>query len=276
MKILLLIIHYNNIKSTLDTLSSIRNLNRVPEIHLIDNAPNDFDTLDHDKIKGILTERFKIINHDKNYGYFGAVAKHLSNIKHTSYDWIFISNNDMIYHDKYLFDYVDTAKKMWNNRIGVYCPAIVTKSMGINQNPYLKKCPNKFFYYKLKLLLSNYIAANFYEKLAAKLSYYFKAKYTQTNDNNCLKQIFAPHGSFLGISKEFFTMGGYIEYQNFLYFEEEILGLICSKIGLKVIYDPRVSVMHCEHQTTGKKYSKSKHQIRKKSFQTFKRYYLER
>lgn len=276
MKILLLIIHYNNIKSTLDTLSSIRNLNRVPEIHLIDNASNDFDTLDHDKIKGILTERFKIINHDKNYGYFGAVAKHLSNIKHSSYDWIFISNNDMIFHDKHLFDYVDEEKLTRNNRIGVYCPAIITKSKGVNQNPYLKKRPNKLFYYKSNFILSNYTAANLYEKLAEKLSYFLKTKYEQSNKSNCLIKIFAPHGSFLGISRAFFTRGGYIENQNFLFFEEEILGMICRKIGLSVIYDPRVSVIHNEHQTTGIRYSKSKHQIRKKSFQTFKKYYLER
>lgn len=276
MNILLLIVHYNNLKSTLDTLFSIRNLNKIPEIHLIDNASNKLNAFEYNEIKGIPGEKLKIDALDQNYGYFGAVAKHLSNIKHTSYDWIFISNNDMIYHDKHLFDYVDTVKKMWHNRIGVYCPAIVTKSMGVNQNPYLKNRPNKFFYYKLKLLLSNYIAANFYEKLAAKLSSFFKTRYTQTNENNCLKQIFAPHGSFLGISKEFFKMGGYIECQNFLYFEEEILGLICRRIGLNVIYDPRVSVMHCEHQTTGEKYSKLKHQIRKQSFQTFKRYFLER
>lgn len=276
MNILLLIVHYNNLKSTLDTLFSIRNLNMIPEIHLIDNASNKLKTLDYDELKGLTSEKLEIDALEQNYGYFGAVAKHLSNIKRTSYDWIFISNNDMIYDDEHLFDYVDVVKKMTDNRIGVYCPAIVTKSMGINQNPYLKNRPNKLFYYKLKLLLSNYFIAKFYEKLAEKQSYFFKPKYAQSNENNCLKKIFAPHGSFLGISKEYFKKGGYIENQNFLYFEEEIIGLICRKIGLSVIYDPRVSVMHCEHQTTGKKYSKLKHQIRKKSFQTFQRYYLER
>lgn len=57
-----------------------------------------------------------------------------------------------------------------------------------------------------------------------------------------------------------------------MYFEEEILGYICKRIGVITLYDPRVSVMHAEHISTGKTYSEWKHRARKKSLGVLKRY----
>ncbi len=64
--------------------------------------------------------------------------------------------------------------------------------------------------------------------------------------------IYAVHGSFIAIKKDYFEKGGSLRYGSFLYGEEIFLAEETRRIGLKTGVLSSICVMHNEHITTGK------------------------
>jgi hypothetical protein len=155
---------------------------------------------------------------------------------------------------------------------GVYCPSVISNKTKLDQNPFLWNRPGKYYYYKYKFITSNYYLAKIYTLLAKVKSNMRMLMPSQGSIKKGPQEIFAPHGAFVGISRKFFEQDGYIENRNFLFYEEEILGFICDRINLKVIYDPRVKILHDEHLVSGTEYSREKYIIAMKSLSILKEY----
>src|SRR2546427_119628 len=64
--------------------------------------------------------------------------------------------------------------------------------------------------------------------------------------------IYAPHGALFIFSRRYFEAGGYLDGNLFLYGEEISVAEICRSLGLPVIYEPSLRVLHNEHQSTGR------------------------
>ena len=64
------------------------------------------------------------------------------------------------------------------------------------------------------------------------------------------KEIYAVHGSFIILTKNFFARGGNLNYESFLYCEELFLCEQAHHLKLKVIYDSCLEILHNEHATT--------------------------
>jgi GT2 family glycosyltransferase len=62
--------------------------------------------------------------------------------------------------------------------------------------------------------------------------------------------IYAPHGSFLIFSSEYFRAGGSLDFPCFLFGEEVYLAEVLRKLGLDVVYEPSLEVVHQEHKST--------------------------
>lgn len=205
MKILLLIIDYNNIDMTVTMVDSIRHPNITPEIHIIDNG-----SLNHQKYRRYafpdnLKHRIRICPLSDNAGYFGAVAKHLERVNPSAYDWIFISNNDIVFKDHRIFDYLTQIEDANPSPVGVYCPSVLSGSTGANQNPYLKREPSKLYHLKLKIMLSNFFIASLYETISDIYHMCLNKRFNKRKEGSKPESIFAPHGSFIGLSRAFFT-----------------------------------------------------------------------
>jgi len=59
--------------------------------------------------------------------------------------------------------------------------------------------------------------------------------------------VYAVHGSFLVFSHLFFSRGGRIDEDMFLFGEEAFVAEECRRLGLPVTYDPGMRVDHNEH-----------------------------
>src|SRR3954469_4439982 len=74
---------------------------------------------------------------------------------------------------------------------------------------------------------------------------------TNTNRHRDLRgKIYAPHGSFLVLSKEYFRAGGTLDFPCFLFGEEIYLAENLRRLGLDVVYEPSLEVVHQEHKST--------------------------
>ena len=58
------------------------------------------------------------------------------------------------------------------------------------------------------------------------------------------------HGSVLFLTENYLDKVNGVFPETFLYYEEEILGLVCYKLGLKMKYDSSISIYHKEDQSS--------------------------
>jgi len=272
MKIVILIVNYNSWQATKKMLTSANILNVKPDIYVLDNNSEidpeiNFNPKEYYKGNSYL---FKL---DQNYGYFGAVSEFLSRKQNLIFDWLFIANSDLIFNDSSLFDYLGECSEKWNGLVGAYCPAVISNRTRLDQNPFLETKPGLYYYYKYKAITFSFYLAKAHTALAmmkTKLKIFVASSKRKTQP--VPQAIFAAHGAFVGLSKVFFIKGGFIESRNFLFHEEEILGILCNGLDLKIIYDSRVKISHDEHLTTGVEYNRWKHRIRRHSLTILKEY----
>lgn len=270
---LILIVNYNSWAATKRMLISANILRIKPNIYVLDNNSEIDTEEDAVDLKKLYRGNSYLIKLDRNYGYFGAVSEFLSRRKDLAFDWLFIANNDLIFNDSCLFDHLDECTRRWSDVVGAYCPAVISNRTMLDQNPFLRSKPGLAYYYKYKIITSSFYLAKMYALLAR-----LKAKMRTLAAGRKRKvqakprTIFAAHGAFIGLSRLFFLRGGFIEHRNFLFHEEEILAIICDRIGLKIIYDPRVKILHYQHVTLGAAYTRFKHVTRKSSLNVFKQY----
>ena len=61
--------------------------------------------------------------------------------------------------------------------------------------------------------------------------------------------IYAPHGACVIFSKRFFSEGGSLDLPVFLFGEEICIAEAVRRLGLSVIYNPKLVLTHHEHQS---------------------------
>jgi GT2 family glycosyltransferase len=72
--------------------------------------------------------------------------------------------------------------------------------------------------------------------------------------------IYAAHGAFMIFSRHYFESGGFLDSNLFLYGEEISVGEICAALGLSVVFNPRLVVLHNEHLSTGSRLTRSSYE----------------
>src|SRR5947208_6891971 len=90
------------------------------------------------------------------------------------------------------------------------------------------------------------------------------------------ESIYAAHGSFFIFSRRYFEAGGFLDENLFLYGEEISVAEICRSLGLLVVYEPSLCVLHKEHESTGKVLSRFTYECQKKAMQYVTSRYLAR
>ena len=78
---------------------------------------------------------------------------------------------------------------------------------------------------------------------------------TKTNGmdvNKAPVEIYAPFGAYLIFHKTYFIKGGTLQHGAFLFGEEIFVAETSRRLNLKVIFDPRLKVIHREHSSLRK------------------------
>lgn len=194
----------------------------------------------------------------KNMGYYGGAAWGLREfIKEFPLpDWIIVCNTDMKFINT---DFMSNLCAFHSaSHYAVIAPAIISDLSGRGQNPYMRTRPTHFRMHFYKWVFRYYPISMIYQLFALaknRIPFILKPVLVRLNANSDPKvlvpqQIYAPHGSFVAFSRKYFESGGTLEHGVFLFGEEIFVAETARHLGLTIVYDPRLQIIHREHTTT--------------------------
>lgn len=196
-------------------------------------------------IKAISTNvhniNLKIFAYNENLGYFGAVGRMMDDVPAEDFDYVIISNVDIMIEQDALAKLVSKYDR--NNTVGWIAPQIYSEDEHRDRNPKIMARYSLRRLRMLRLMFKYLLLNSVYKK-----TLYQRKKY-QVHDPG---EIYSGHGSFIILTNEYFKRCDIIDYPVFLFGEEIYLAEKCRVNGLTVYYDPEIKVVDREHASTSK------------------------
>lgn len=255
---LLITVNYKDESATIDLLTSLKHVEGASRVDVI-VVDNGSEPKSLAKLRNVtsLCPNFNLMESNTNRGYFGAAKcafDHYLSSGHSLPDWVIVCNHDVIIDDQQFLMKLLSRDPC---AVGIIAPRIQVLADGTDQNPFMRRRPGRLRWASLRLVYSNYFFANFWDWLSRqkrKLLRLLKnlRMWSSAQCNLNREEIYAPHGSFFIFSRQFFDKGGYLDTNLFLYGEEISVAEICRTLGLRVLFDPSLSVLHHEHLSTGR------------------------
>lgn len=237
-KIGLYCVTYKSYKEVESFLCSLDNMSYVTNIDLdvfvCDNTEQNVLAIDYQPIN----YKLSVTTLNKNIGYFGGITTLMSQFSPYIYDYVIISNVDLSLGEDFFEQLINLQIE---DNIGWIAPRIYSKSEQRDKNPKIINRYNKRKLSILKYMFRYHWLYNLYTH-----SVYKRKKMQKFHMMN----IYAGHGSFIILTKEFFNKCGIINYPVFLFCEEIYLGEQCLNNNLKVRYTPCLMVYDSEHVST--------------------------
>lgn len=190
------------------------------------------------------------VGEGENVGYVHAFRKAISTINKNDYDFIILSNSDLLLSFYNLYSCFNHLLSL-NVEYPLIVPKTISSLTGRNQNPYLKSKPKKIKLQLLALIFSSRFTCGVY-RLA--MAYFRKLLISYKSDINCDNpaEVYAGHGSFFIFTKFFFASDVFnLEMKNFLFGEENFIGNQLEINGKAAYYYPQIEIVHNEHASTG-------------------------
>jgi GT2 family glycosyltransferase len=220
-----------------------------------------------------------VVESTTNRGYFGGVKLGLEWFRETQGElpeWVIVCNNDIRIEQP---DFFDRLRLIDRRAFGVIAPRILSSQTSLDQNPFMVRRPSRWRVGELRFWLKSYHLALAHEKMSEwkKTGVSLKQKLFQSTPERAGSQptaIYAPHGSFLIFSNQFFERGGFLDDGFFLFHEEIGVAETCRKVGLPIVYYPELYVHHEEHSSTGRRFTRSIYERQRRSFQHLTSKYL--
>ena len=268
-KALLITVNYGSTASLLELLSSLQHLKAFSEIEIIivDNSSGDTHAATiREAIAEIPTA--ELVESPTNRGYFGAARFGLDHYLargHGLPDWMIVCNHDVVIEDEAFFEklYVHDP-----STVGVLAPRITIASQEVEQNPFMEERPGWWRQFTMRLYSAAYPLAVTWDWLSRRkrvlLSHTLWGMSSPRSDGG-RRPIYAGHGAFMIFSRKFFDAGGILDDQLFLFCEEIAIGESCRSLGLQVVYEPTLAVLHNEHQSVGNGMSRRVYHYQRRS-----------
>lgn len=250
-KLGMVIVNYNDYKTTIELLNSIKDYKCLNSIIVVDNCSTD------ESVKELKTQENKkivILEAKENKGYAAGLnigAKYL-NEKYKSCNIIF-SNSDIIINKE---EDLKQLSEDIQESIAVVGPTIV-ENKTLNRGWKMPTIKDEIKF-NLPLISRKYRKENLYPE-----------EYYQGN----LSKVGVVSGCFFCVSGEALKKVNYFDENTFLYYEEQILATKLNHIGLLEAVDNNVVVIHNHSVTIDKNVKRiNKYKILK----TSQRYFVEK
>lgn len=247
MEIGIVILNYLNWTDTVECIESLKSqTNQSFQIVVVDNAStNESFTELENRYESMDT--IHLLQTEKNLGFakgnnVGIVyCQKILNINN-----VLVINNDVIFTDTSYIDYLINFNI--GTDIGVVGTTIIG-SDGENQNPL-------YFNPSIKAVFREFsipLLRNFHLDGILKIGRAFKQVRNKNESSFSLPSGRAPyilHGSALFLTENYLSKVAGLYPETFLYYEEEILGLVCKKLGLRMLYTDKIEIFHKEDQSS--------------------------
>ena len=228
-QILIITVNYKDTTVTEKFIRSLQNLNFSNDVDLV--IVDSESTLQTKEQLEFLVKntpfKTQLIFSEKNTYYWGGVALALKTLQ-LNYNehphWIIACNNDIIFPQK---DLIKKLSKLDPDKYPVIGPSIYSSATGKNLNPFMDHPIRRLEKIYLSCFYLNHITARLMQislkwskKLVATLKRPLPSK---------IKKIYAPHGSFMIFSNQYFNRGGWIDSNYEMYGEEVTTAEIAKK-----------------------------------------------
>lgn len=235
------ILHYNNIKETMECVDSLEKFKQ--KIIVVSNSK------DYDNLKKIEKRVDKVIINEENIGF--AKANNIGckyAIEKYKPDFLCVINNDIVIDQKDFLDKVEELYKKY--QFDVLGPKILPDDLpSVNPFPVydtLEKIEDRIKYTKKLIKIYNSVILrnllSCYVLIKSKLK---KVSKPVNGDKDELGV--ALHGCALIFSKKYYERYETVFYnETFLYHEEEFLYYRCKHDNLTFLYSPEVELVHKE------------------------------
>lgn len=236
---------YDELYQYLDSIStSVKQVGSscTIKVSIADNSTTDIRDIDQG-YAGLSIKSYRT----GNLGYFGGISYLMKHNDMSMYDYVIISNVD-IQMQADMLARLNTAE--YNDSIAWIAPRIWSKLEGRDRNP---KISHRYSKRKLSILRTLFRYPILYFLYTHSL--YKRKKIAKSSP--VAKQIYAGHGSFIILTRQYIHKCGIINYPVFLFGEEIYLAEEIQRQNLTVHYDPSLCVNDMEHASTGQMLRKS-------------------
>ena len=248
--ILVITVNYKDTNVTENFVHSLENLddsNKV-ELVVVDSASTPKTKENLQSLLHSSTLKTQLIVSASNTFYWGGVALALDTLD-LNYangpSWIIVCNNDILFTQQ---DFLEQLIALDPDKYPVIGPTIFSSITGKNLNPYMDQPIRRLEKIYLSLFYINYVTARIMQislkwlkKLLATLKRPSPSK---------IKKIYAPHGSFVIFSNQYFKRGGWIDSNYEMYGEEVTTAEIAKKNKIPIFFVPDLKVLHVIHSST--------------------------
>lgn len=246
MRILLVCVNYNSYHHLLTYARSLALAHDRSEgvdfrLVVVDNSTITTDHAVLAEIRSIIDDfvYFK----SSNIGYFPAVAFALDALANQvdPFDYIAVSNVDLEVASDF---FIVLSEYVVKDNDGVLAPSLLSHHRRADLNP---KILNRPTIQKLRRNIAIF---------SSPLLFWFYGKFSDIKfcfsrpPASCARNIYAPHGSFMIFTKQFFDSGCNLRYPQFLFGEEIFVGEECASHNLYVRYLPELIVHDMDHGST--------------------------
>lgn len=238
--VLIVAVNYNSYKELEGYLRTIEDAasgveNVTVDVTIADNSSNYVD-VEASRYRHIVIRQIKF----DNIGYLGAAQK-VVNESAEEYDYVAISNVDLKIGAGF---FRELSNHKQDDKTAWIAPSIYSHDENRDRNPKVleryskRKLQLLYYMYRYPVLFYLYTATAYKRKKLA-------PHYDEMD-------IYAGHGSFMLLTKNFFRKYDKIEYPIFLFGEELYLAELVRKAGMHVRYMPNLKVEDNEHVSTSK------------------------
>lgn len=187
-----------------------------------------------------------VVAHPENLGYFGA-AHYATRVfpELYNYDFVAISNTDVRFQ---LTDTIETLRRCaaGYRNVGAIAPRLTNRDGTPKAQRHYVGKPAPERYARLARISSHYYLA-----AAHRLGSDLKRAIASRNVRGCPRRIFAPHGAFMILTREYLAKTRGFDYPCFLFNEEIFVGLECEAAGLSCVYESMITYSHENHGSMG-------------------------
>lgn len=262
MSVVFVVLHYLNIKETIDCVESIEKLSCItpPEILIVDNGSNNGTGQE-------LVKRYKNIDNihviisDTNEGFARGNNIGIRSVLSKKNALLVICNSDLIFCDK---NFIKQAISEYEKtQYAVLGPDVVSEDLKKHENPTaseinsisdLKRQINRFKVLNWLNKLNLVTLSRSVHKLTQKKAKIFSADEAVDSFEERIKV----HGSCFVLSPRYFEKFEGLYDGTFLFQEENILADMCMRNNLKIVYSPDLQVIHLGSKSYKVKYSNTK------------------
>ncbi len=218
--------------------------------------------------------RTRLVASPENLGYFGAFRRGVRAEKGRQYRWTIISNDDIAIPDR---DFFVRLQSYDPGFAGVLGPDILSEETGVHQNPFREArfSPRQMLFYRaMHASFSVARALAWVSRRLHGLKGRTGAGGRPAPAPSGPRRVYAVHGAFMIFGRDYFDKGGIIDANYFMYGEENTVSEAAHRLSVDVVFDPRLKVIHQEHGTLGKAFTRKTFDRQKEAFRYFSKHYF--